>query len=108
MENTERYYKRLYLIYRHEDAVLSTADKTFSIRSIGLSNTVLVVTPVPDVHASDFADNALVIAESRTSQLCFVNEDIKHDYIAPMPQTQCISPASQRLPTKYKPITMSQ
>jgi len=49
--NTEQYYKRLYLIYGHEDedAVLSTADKTFSTRSIGLSNTVLVVTPIPDV-----------------------------------------------------------
>ena len=49
MEIQSGYYKRLYLIYGHEDAVLSTADKTFSTHSIGLSNTVLVVTPIPDV-----------------------------------------------------------
>ena len=47
----------------NEDAVLCTADKTFSMRSIGLSNTVLVVTPVPDVCASDFAEDALIIRD---------------------------------------------
>jgi len=50
--NTERYYKQLYLIYRHKNVVLSTANKTFSTRCIGLSNTILVVTPIPDVYTS--------------------------------------------------------
>jgi len=63
--NTEWYYKRLYLIYGHKDVVLSTTDKTFLTCSIGLSNTVLVGTPIPDVYASDLADNELVIPESQ-------------------------------------------
>lgn len=33
------------------------------MRSIGLSNTFLVVTPVPDEHASKFADDALAIRD---------------------------------------------
>jgi len=33
------------------------------MRSIGLSNTVLVVTPVPDVCASDFAEDVLIIRD---------------------------------------------
>ncbi|KAF8974485.1 sister chromatid cohesion protein Dcc1 [Flammula alnicola] len=47
----------------NEDAVLCTADKTFSMRSIGLSNTVLVVTPVSDECASEFVDDALMIRD---------------------------------------------
>ena len=33
------------------------------MRSIGLSNTLLVVTPVPDDCASQFADDAIVIRD---------------------------------------------
>lgn len=33
------------------------------MRSIGLSNTFLVVTPVPDEHASKFVDDALTIRD---------------------------------------------
>ncbi|KDR83664.1 hypothetical protein GALMADRAFT_235995 [Galerina marginata CBS 339.88] len=47
----------------NEDAVLCTAEKTFGMRSVGLSNTVLVVTPVPDEYASEFADDAVVIRD---------------------------------------------
>lgn len=33
------------------------------MRSIGLSNTLLVVAPVPDEYASQFADDAVVIQD---------------------------------------------
>jgi sister chromatid cohesion protein DCC1 len=46
-----------------EDAVLCSAEKTYGMRSIGLSNTLLVVTPVPDDCASQFADDAIVIRD---------------------------------------------
>ncbi|KAJ3501179.1 hypothetical protein NLJ89_g9456 [Agrocybe chaxingu] len=49
--------------HSNEDAFLCTADKTFAMRSVGLSNTVLVVTPVPDEHAADFADGTVVIRD---------------------------------------------
>ncbi|KAF8165271.1 sister chromatid cohesion protein Dcc1 [Crassisporium funariophilum] len=47
----------------NEDAVLCTADKTYGMRSVGLSNTLLVVTAVPDVNASAFSDNAVMIRD---------------------------------------------
>ncbi|KAF8205052.1 sister chromatid cohesion protein Dcc1 [Pholiota molesta] len=47
----------------NEDAVLCTGDKTFAMRSIGLSNTILVVTPVQDDYASNFANDALAIRD---------------------------------------------
>ncbi|PPR07045.1 hypothetical protein CVT26_005246 [Gymnopilus dilepis] len=47
----------------NEDAVLCTPDKTFGMRSVVLSNTLLVVTPVPDENASGFADDAVVIRD---------------------------------------------
>jgi sister chromatid cohesion protein DCC1 len=43
--------------------VLCTADKTFIMRSVSLSNSVLVVTPVPDERAAAFAPDALVIRD---------------------------------------------
>ncbi|CAA7259838.1 unnamed protein product [Cyclocybe aegerita] len=49
--------------HSNEDAFLCTADKTFAMRSVGLSNTLLVVTPVPDEHAADFAEDAVVIRD---------------------------------------------
>lgn len=47
----------------NEDAVLCTADKTFGMRSIGLSNTILVVTPVPDNCSAELAEDAVVIRD---------------------------------------------
>ncbi|KAG6829606.1 hypothetical protein H0H92_004075 [Tricholoma furcatifolium] len=52
-----------------DDAVLCTANKTFSIRSVTLSNTVLVVTPPPDAASMDFADDAVVIRDQLTEIL---------------------------------------
>lgn len=46
-----------------EDAVLCTQNKTFSMRSVSLSNTVLVVTPVPDERAADFSDDAIIVRD---------------------------------------------
>ena len=46
-----------------DDAVLCSAERTYGMRSIGLSNTLLVVTPVPDDCASQFADDAVVIRD---------------------------------------------
>ncbi|KAF8076477.1 sister chromatid cohesion protein Dcc1 [Lyophyllum atratum] len=46
-----------------EDAVLCTADKTFAVRSVQLSNSVLVVTPPPDASSVDFTDDAVVICD---------------------------------------------
>ena len=46
-----------------DDAVLCSAEKTYGMRSIGLSNTLLVVTPVPDDCASHFTDDAVVIRD---------------------------------------------
>ena len=43
--------------------MLCSAEKTYGMRSIGLSNTLLVVTPVPDDCASQFADDAVVIRD---------------------------------------------
>ncbi|RXW24700.1 hypothetical protein EST38_g1139 [Candolleomyces aberdarensis] len=45
-----------------EDAVLCTNDKTYSIRAVNLSNTLLVVTPPPDT-AHDFSDEVVVIRD---------------------------------------------
>jgi sister chromatid cohesion protein DCC1 len=36
-----------------DDAVLCTSDRTYNIRSVTLSNSVLVVSPCPDVGASE-------------------------------------------------------
>ena len=47
----------------NEDAVICTEDKTFTLRSVALSNTVLVVTPIPDDPASNFTDGAIVIRD---------------------------------------------
>ncbi|PPQ94004.1 hypothetical protein CVT25_009852 [Psilocybe cyanescens] len=47
----------------NEDAVLCSADKTYGMRSVGLSNTVLVVTPVPDECATHFAEDAVIIRD---------------------------------------------
>jgi len=38
-------------------------DKTFTMRSVALSNTILAVTPVPDEHADNFADDVVVIRD---------------------------------------------
>ncbi|KAH9482726.1 Sister chromatid cohesion protein DCC1 [Psilocybe cubensis] len=46
-----------------EDAVLCSSTKTYGMRSVGLSNTVLVVTPVPDERASEFAEDAVIIRD---------------------------------------------
>ncbi|KAF6762288.1 sister chromatid cohesion protein Dcc1 [Ephemerocybe angulata] len=45
-----------------EDAVLCTRDKTYSIRTVNLSNTLLVVTPPPDTEFN-FAEDAVVIRD---------------------------------------------
>ncbi|KAJ2936934.1 hypothetical protein H1R20_g177, partial [Candolleomyces eurysporus] len=45
-----------------EDAVLCTSDKTYSIRAVNLSNTLLVVTPPPDT-ALEFSDDVVVIRD---------------------------------------------
>lgn len=48
----------------NEDAVLCSAEKTYGLRSIGLSNTLLVVTPVPDSDCiPQFVDDAVVIRD---------------------------------------------
>ncbi|KAF5321094.1 hypothetical protein D9619_000774 [Psilocybe cf. subviscida] len=47
----------------NEDAVLCTAEKTFIMRSVSLSNSVLVVTPVPDERAAAFAPDVLIIRD---------------------------------------------
>jgi sister chromatid cohesion protein DCC1 len=44
--------------HANDDAVLCTEDKTFTIRSVALSNAVLVVTPNPDD-----SDDAVVIRD---------------------------------------------
>ncbi|KAF9534246.1 sister chromatid cohesion protein Dcc1 [Crepidotus variabilis] len=49
--------------HSNNDAVLCTDKKTFSMRSVSLSNTILVVTPVPDEKAVDFADGAVIIRD---------------------------------------------
>ncbi|GLB33888.1 putative sister chromatid cohesion protein Dcc1 [Lyophyllum shimeji] len=46
-----------------ENAVLCTANKTFAIRSVALSNSVLVVTPPPDTSSLDFTADAVVIRD---------------------------------------------
>ncbi|KAF5387770.1 hypothetical protein D9615_000479 [Tricholomella constricta] len=46
-----------------DDAVLCTAEKTFAVRSVALSNSVLVVTPPLDASAPNFTDDALVIRD---------------------------------------------
>ncbi|PPQ98496.1 hypothetical protein CVT24_003987 [Panaeolus cyanescens] len=48
-----------------EDAVLCTKDKTYSMRSVNLSNTVVVATAVPDIDAcnNDFSNDAVVIRD---------------------------------------------
>ena len=46
-----------------EDAVLCTTDKTFSVRSVTLSNSILVVTPPSDASSMDFTDDAVVIRD---------------------------------------------
>lgn len=46
-----------------EDAVICTVDKTYSMRTVGLSNSVLVVTPPQDAFASKFTDNGVVIRD---------------------------------------------
>ncbi|RDB22606.1 Sister chromatid cohesion protein DCC1 [Hypsizygus marmoreus] len=46
-----------------EDAVLCTPDKTFAVRSVVLSNSVLVVAPPPDASSADFADDGVVIRD---------------------------------------------
>ena len=38
-------------------------DKTFTMRSVSLSNTILAVTPVPDEYADNFADDVVVIRD---------------------------------------------
>jgi sister chromatid cohesion protein DCC1 len=43
--------------------MLCSGEKTYGMRSIGLSNTFLVVTPVPDDCASQFADDTVVIRD---------------------------------------------
>lgn len=45
--------------------MLCTSDKTFSMRSVNLSNTVLVATAVPDIDVCNnaFAANAVVIRD---------------------------------------------
>jgi sister chromatid cohesion protein DCC1 len=45
----------------NEDAVLCTNDKTFSMRSVVLSNSILVVTSPPDMSSSEFSNDAVVI-----------------------------------------------
>lgn len=49
--------------HSNDNAVLCTTNRTFAMRSIVLSNTVLVVTPVPDEHVDNFADNVVVIRD---------------------------------------------
>ena len=49
--------------HSNDDAVLCTADKTYTMRSIVLSNTVLVATAAPDEHASDYSDGAVFIRD---------------------------------------------
>jgi sister chromatid cohesion protein DCC1 len=49
--------------HSNEDAVLCTEDKTFTMRSVALSNTILVVTPIPDDPSSNFSDDAVVIRD---------------------------------------------
>ncbi|KAF8913973.1 sister chromatid cohesion protein Dcc1 [Gymnopilus junonius] len=47
----------------NEDAVLCTPDTTFVMRSVVLSNTLVVVTPVPDECTTAFADDTVVIRD---------------------------------------------
>ncbi|KAG6873769.1 hypothetical protein C0995_011588 [Termitomyces sp. Mi166 len=54
---------------RGEDAVLCTANKTFAVRSVTLSNSILVVTPTTDASSMDFADDAVVIRDQVTEIL---------------------------------------
>jgi len=46
-----------------EDAVLCTSDKTYSIRTVNLSNSVLVISPPPDT-ALEFSDDSIVIRDT--------------------------------------------
>lgn len=46
-----------------EDAVLCTSDKTYTMRSVVLSNSVLMVTPPPDALSADFSDDGVVIRD---------------------------------------------
>ncbi|KIJ99391.1 hypothetical protein K443DRAFT_102282 [Laccaria amethystina LaAM-08-1] len=46
-----------------EDAVICTVDKTYSMRTVDLSNSVLVITPPPDAFASKFTDTGVVIRD---------------------------------------------
>lgn len=49
--------------HANDDAVICTTDKTFTMRSVVLSNTVLVVTPIPDDPLSNFTDDTVVIRD---------------------------------------------
>ncbi|KAG6821634.1 hypothetical protein H0H93_000143 [Arthromyces matolae] len=52
-----------------DDAVLCTANKTYIVRSVTLSNSILVVTSPPDASSIDFADDAVVIRDQITEIL---------------------------------------
>jgi sister chromatid cohesion protein DCC1 len=46
-----------------EDAMLCTSDKTFTMRSVILSNSLLMVTPPPDALSTNFSDDGVVIRD---------------------------------------------
>ncbi|KNZ81511.1 Sister chromatid cohesion protein DCC1 [Termitomyces sp. J132] len=52
-----------------EDAVLCTANKTFAVRSVTLSNSILVVTPPSDASCMNFTDDTVVIRDQVTEIL---------------------------------------
>jgi len=47
----------------NEDAVLCTDDKTFIMRSVVLSNSVLVITSPPDAYSADFLNDRVIIRD---------------------------------------------
>ncbi|KAG6866448.1 hypothetical protein C0991_003966 [Blastosporella zonata] len=52
-----------------EDAVICTTNKTYSVRSVALSNSLLIVTPPPDASSIDFPDDAVIIRDQVTEIL---------------------------------------
>lgn len=49
--------------HANDDAVLCTRDKTFTMRSVVLSNTILIVSPIPDGPTSNLIDDTVVIRD---------------------------------------------
>ena len=53
----------------NEDAVLCTRDKTFAMKSVVLSNSVLVVTSPPDTSSAEFSVDSDVVIRDQVNEI---------------------------------------